>query len=214
LLLGLVAGNRPPDVILAMTLGVYGLFWAGRRRAMLLAAAAALPMLLVMLYNFHAAGNAGGGYGLVGKASFFQHPLLAGIGGVLVSPTRGLFVFSPFLLFLMLVWRYLPGSRDERRLTLAMSVGVVMEILLYAKADWRGGLSWGPRYMTDLLPLLIWMLVPVVAALRGAGRVCFMIAVGVAVMIEAIGAFSYTSSVDIPIYAADHGWDIHDMRAA
>jgi len=214
LLLGLVAGNRPPDVILAMVLGAYGLFWAGRRRAPLLAAAAALPMLLVMLYNLHAAGNVGGGYGLLGKASFFDHPLLPGVGGVLVSPTRGLLVFSPFLLFLLLVWRHLPGSREERRLTLAMSIGVVMEILLYAKADWRGGLSWGPRYMTDLLPLLIWMLVPVVAALRGAGRVCFMLAVGVAIAIEAIGAFAYAGSVDLPIYAADHGWDIHDMRAA
>src|SRR3954465_4650707 len=44
LLCGLVAGNRPPDVILAAALGAYGLFWAGRRRAALLAAAAALPM--------------------------------------------------------------------------------------------------------------------------------------------------------------------------
>ena len=43
LLCGLIAGNRPPDVILAAALGAYGLFWAGRRAA-LLAAAAALPM--------------------------------------------------------------------------------------------------------------------------------------------------------------------------
>jgi hypothetical protein len=214
LLLGLVAGNRPPDAIVAMLLGVYGLFWAGRRRAPLLVFAAALPMLAVMLYNMHAAGNVGGGYGLVGKASFFNHPLLAGVGGLLVSPTRGLFVFSPFLLFLLLVWRYLPRSRDERRLIVAMSIGVVAEIVLYAKADWRGGLSWGPRYVTDLLPLLMWMLVPVVAALRGAARLGFMLAVGVAIAIEAIGAFSYTGSVDSPIYATDHGWEMQDMRAA
>jgi hypothetical protein len=78
LLLGLVAGNRPPDVILAIVLGVYGLFWAGQRRAPLLAAAAAAPMLLVLLYNLHAAGNFAGGYGLTGKASYFRHPLLPG----------------------------------------------------------------------------------------------------------------------------------------
>ena len=206
LLLGLIAGNRPPDVILAAALGAYGLFWAGRRRAALLAAAAALPMVLVLLYNLRVAGNVGGGYGVIGKARFFQHDLLPGVGGLLVSPTQGLLVFSPFLLFLVLAWRHLPRSREERGLTLAMSVGVVIQILLYAKADWRGGLSWGPRYMTDLLPFLIWMLVPVVAALRGVGRVCFLLAVGVAVAIEAIGAFSYSGSVDIPIYAADRGW--------
>jgi hypothetical protein len=214
LLLGLIAGNRPPDVILAAALGAYGLFWAGRRRAPLLAAAAALPMVVVLLYNLHVAGNVGGGYGLIGKARFFDHELLPGVGGLMVSPTRGLLVFSPFLLFLVLAWRHLPRDREERRLTLAMSIGVVIEIVLYAKADWRSGLSWGPRYMTDLLPLLIWMLVPVVAALRGIGRVSFLFAAGVAVAIEAIGAFSYSGSVDRPIYAADPSLQEHDMRAA
>src|ERR1019366_1647986 len=33
LLIGLVAANRPPDVVLAAALGAYGLFWTGRRRA-------------------------------------------------------------------------------------------------------------------------------------------------------------------------------------
>jgi hypothetical protein len=214
LLLGLIAGNRPPDVILAAALGVYGLFWASRRLALLLATAAALPMVLVLLYNLRVAGTVEGGYGVIGHASFFEHPLLPGVGGLLVSPTRGLLIFSPFLLFLVLAWRYLPRIREERGLTLAMCIGVVIQIVLYAKADWRGGLSWGPRYMTDLLPFLIWMLVPVVAAQRGIGRVCFLIAIGVSVVIEAIGAFSYSGSIDLPIYAADHGWQVHDMKAA
>jgi len=214
MLLGLMAGNRPPDIVLAAALGAYGLFWAGRRRSLLLFAGAALPMLLVLLYNLDAAGNIGGGYGLIGKAQFFSHELLPGVAGLLVSPTRGLFVFSPFLLFLALAWRHLPRSREERGLTLAMTVGVVVQILLYAKADWRGGMSWGPRYMTDLLPFLFWMLVPVVAALRRAGRAVFAIAVGIAIVIQAIGAFTYTGSVDLAIFAADRGPAGHDMKAA
>jgi len=212
LLCGLIAGNRPPDVILAAVLGTYGLFWAGRRRAALLAAAAALPAGLVLLYNLGVAGNLAGGYGLMGKAGFFKHDLLSGLGGLLFSPTRGLFVFSPFLLFLVLAWRHLPRDRGERGLTLALSAGVVLQILLYAKTDWRAGISWGPRYMTDLLPLLLWMLVPVVAALRGVGRVCFLVAVGAAVAIEAIGAFWYTGVTDTAIFAVLSG--PHQMRAA
>ena len=211
LLCGLIAGNRPPDVILAAALGAYGLFWAGRRAA-LLAAAAALPMGLVLLYNLGVAGHVVGGYGRVGNASFFQHDLLSGLGGLLFSPTRGLFVFSPFLLFLVLAWRHLPRGRGERGLTLAMSVGVVLQILLYAKTDWRAGISWGPRFLTDLLPLLMWMLVPVVASLRGLGRVCFLLAVGAAVAIEAIGAFWYTGATDGAIFAVASG--PHQMRAA
>lgn len=214
LLCGLIAGNRPPDVILAAALGVYGLFWAGRRAA-LLAAAAALPMGLVLLYNLAAAGHFAGGYGRVGDASFFQHNLLSGLAGLLFSPTRGLFVFSPFLLFLGLAWRRLPradGVDGERGLTLAISVGVILQVLLYAMTDWRTGISWGPRFLTDLLPLLMWMLVPVVASLRGLGRTCFLLAVGVAVAIEAIGAFWYTGATDGAIFAVASGPD--RMRAA
>ncbi|HJQ37493.1 MAG TPA: hypothetical protein VKB93_10165 [Thermoanaerobaculia bacterium] len=197
LLLGLVAVNRPPDTILAAALGVYAFVWAGWRRAALLAAAAALPVGLVLFYNLGVAGNLAGGYGLRGTPAFFQHDLLLGIGGLLVSPTRGLFVFSPFLLFLVFAWRHLRG------LTLAMGVAVLLQLLLYAKADWRGGVCFGPRYMTDLLPLLLWMLVPVVSTLRGMLRGCFFAAVGVAIAIEAIGAFFYTGATDWKIFAED-----------
>jgi hypothetical protein len=214
LLLGLIAANRPPDVILAAALGAYGLHWAGRRRAPLLAAATALPMVAMLLYNLHTAANVAGGYGVIGSVRFFQHDLLTGVGGLLVSPAKGLLVFSPFLLFLVLAWRHPPRGLEERLLTLAMSAGVAIQILLYAKVDWRGGLSWGPRYMTDLLPFVMWMLVPVVAALRGVGRVSFLLAVGMAVAIEAIGAFSYSGSIDLPMYAADRSLEEHDMRAA
>jgi hypothetical protein len=212
LLVGLIAANRPPDAILAAVLGAYGLFWAGRRRAAWLALAAALPAGLVLLYNLGVAHNLAGGYGLVGKAGYFRHPLLAGVGGLLLSPTRGLLVFSPFLLFLVLAWRHLPRDRGERALTLAMSAGVVLQLVVYAKGDWRGGISWGPRYMTDLLPMLLWMLVPVVAALRGFGRACFLLAVGAAVVIEAIGAFWYTGATDLAIFAVAGG--PRQMRAA
>jgi hypothetical protein len=214
LLLGLVVANRPPDVVLAAALGAYGLFWAGRRLAPLLAAAAALPMVLVLLYNLRFAGNVLGGYGVIGKADFFKHDLLVGVSGLLISPTRGLLVFSPFLLFVVLAWRQLPRGREERFLTVAMGAGVAIQILLYAKTDWRSGLSWGPRYMTDTLPFLMWMLVPVVAALRGVARAVFLLAAGVAIAIEAIGAFWYSPPLDRPIYAADRGLEDNDMRAA
>lgn len=216
-LCGLLAANRPPDAILAAALGSYGLFWAGRRRPALAAwllAAAALPAAALLLYNFGAAGNFLGGYGLIGKARFFSHDLLAGIAGLLVSPTRGLLVFSPFLLFLAWVPRHLPRSREERLLTAAMIAAAALQIVLYAKADWRGGLSWGPRYMTSLLPFFLWLLAPVVSALRGAARIGFLAAVGVAITIEAIGAFFYTPAADIPIFASDRGAEYHDMRGA
>jgi hypothetical protein len=210
-LLGLLVGNRPPDAILAAALGAYGLFWAGRR-AVLIVAAAALPLGLVLLYNLGLADHVFGGYARVGGTLFFQNDLLPGLAGLLFSPTRGLFVFSPFLLFLVLAWRHLPKDRAERGLTLALSAGVVLQLLLYAKTDWRAGMSWGPRFLTDLLPLLVWMLVPVVAALRRLGRLCFLLAVGAAVVFEAVGAFWYNGESDFALFT---GTDVsQQMRAA
>jgi hypothetical protein len=210
---GLIAGNRPADVILAAMLGAYGLFWAGRRdRAALLMAGAAVSAGPVLLYNVGVVGHLVGGYGQVGDVSFFQHDLLAGFAGLLFSPTRGLFAFSPFLLFLVLAWRYLPRDRAERGLTLTICAAVVLQISLYAATDWRAGMSYGPRFLTDLLPMLMWMLVPVVAALRGFGRACFVSAVGVGVVIQAIGACCYTGVTDAAIYAVRNG--PHQLRAA
>jgi hypothetical protein len=205
-LCGLIAGNRPPDAVLSAALGVYALFWAGRRSAISFVVGAAVPVALVLLYNITVVGAISGGYARVGHADrFFSHDIRSGLAGLLFSPTRGLFVFSPFLLFLVLAWRHRPRAGAEQRLTLAVTAGVVLQVLLYALTDWRGGLSWGPRFLTDLLPLLVWLLVPAAASLRGAGRAAFVTAVGVAISIEAIGAFTYTGVTDVPIVATANG---------
>jgi len=204
-LCGLLVCNRPPDGILAAALGAYGLFWAGPRRIWVLFAGSALATAPVLFYNLRFMGHIAGGYGLPARPNFFHHDLLQGAAGLLVSPTRGLLIYSPFLLFAGLALLHRPRDRGERLLTLALTAGVVIQFLLYAKADWRGGLSWGPRHLSDILPMLIWLMVPAVAALRGIGRVCFVMAVAVSIAIEAIGAFAYSSWMDTSIYATPEG---------
>jgi hypothetical protein len=85
LLCGLVAGNRPPDTLLAAALGLYALRWAGRRWPLLLTAA--LPTGLVLAYNLSIAGNIVGGYGIPNRPGFFENNLLMGLAALLVSPT-------------------------------------------------------------------------------------------------------------------------------
>jgi hypothetical protein len=206
LLCGLIACNRPPDVLLAAALAAYGLFWAGRRRAALFVGGALLPMVLVLAYNLAVTGYLLGGYGRSGSPAFFYYQPLAGLAGLLFSPTRGLFVFSPFLLFLVLAWRRAP--RDERGLLWAATVGIVVQLFAYALTDWRAGISWGPRFLTDVQPLLAWMLVPVVASLRAIARLVFLVATGVAIVIEATGALCYTGATDVPLFAVAIGPDV------
>src|SRR6202158_44248 len=211
ILCGLIACNRPPDAILAAAIGIYALWWA-RRLAPLLAAGAALPVVLVVAYNFLAIGSAGGGYGLAGNATFFRFDLLPGIAGLLFSPTRGLFVFSPFLVFLPCCLRKVARDSGARGLGVALGIAVVLQVLVYAKADWRAGDAWGPRWFTDLLPLLLWLLAPVVAALHGVGRLAFVLATAAAIAIQAIGAFWYTGASNLAIFSVTAGPD--EMKAA
>jgi hypothetical protein len=206
----LAACNRQPDAILAAGLGLYGLWWAGRRVALFLAAGA-LPVGLVLAYNLGVVGHIAGGYGLSTKRDVFRTDALAGVAGLLFSPTHGLFVFSPFLLFVPFCIALLFRDRNVRRLTAVIGSAVTLQLIGYGFVDWRQGVSFGPRWLTDMLPLLFWMLPPVVAALSARGRVVFGLACGVAVAIEAVGAFWYTGVSDAALYSAQ---DPYGMRAA
>lgn len=59
------------------------------------------------------------------------------------------------------------------------------------RAALRAGACYGPRYLTDMLPLLLWLLVPVVASLRGWGLRAFVVAVVAGIAIQEVGAFCY-----------------------
>ena len=234
---GLLAGNRPPDAALGAAVLVYLLARHGRR-ALWALGGAAVALVPILSYNFTVFRHWAGGYGVAGLAGphpFYSHPLLPGIAGLLLSPAKGLLIFSPFLAFLAL--RLLPASwtagrdrkaatggtvvngrmapagsgtpapgrtsppsdrlpepgaaRPDRRLDLAVAAAFLAQLCFYARTDFRAGSCYGPRYLTDALPFLVWLLVPVVARLRGWGLRAFILAVAVGIAIQAIGAFCY-----------------------
>ena len=212
---GLVACNRQPDAILAAGLGLYGLWWAGRR-VLLFLAAGALPVGLLLAYNLAVVGHVAGGYGLIYQPRVVRGDVLAGVAGLLFSPTHGLFVFSPFLLFVPFCLPLVLRDRSARLLALTIGGAVVLQLIVYGMVDWRQGVSFGPRWLTDMLPMLFWLLPPAVAALSMAGRVAFGCACAVAVAIEVVGAFWYTGVSDAAVMAAAGpdrmraAWDIRN----
>ncbi|HXO18435.1 MAG TPA: hypothetical protein VOA87_00770 [Thermoanaerobaculia bacterium] len=201
---GLVIANRPPDVPLAAAFAIYALFWARPPRALLFFAAAALPLALTVGYDVITFGNLSGGYGYIvqhgpGYAKFFSYPLGSGLVGELLSPGKGLFVYSPFLLFLPLyLRRSLTPSR--RLLTVCLLVGMALQLVMYAKTDWRSGYSYGPRYLTDLVPILIWMLAPVVESLEDLAFGAFLTAGLFSIYVQLIGAFYYPGGGSDQLY--------------
>lgn len=211
LVLGLLACNRPPDAIIAAALGAYGLWWAARF-APLLVAAAVTPAVPLLAYNLGTVGHYAGAYGLVGDPSFFDHNVLFGLAGLLFSPTKGLFIFSPFLIFAAFCPIRMIRDKRARGIAIAALAAVVVQVLLYAAADWRQGGSWGPRWLTDLVPILVWMLAWIAPSLGGLRRAVFVLTVAAAITIEAIGAFWYTGASNAGVYAS--ATEPNPMRSA
>jgi hypothetical protein len=83
----------------------------------------------------------------------FNHPLAAGLYGLLFSPAAGLFIYVP-LLPLALVGLFLA----MRRLPLLASTALVLlalRILVYAVwFGWSAYWAWGPRYLVPAMPVL------------------------------------------------------------
>lgn len=198
MLLGLIACARPPDAILAAALGLFGLRWAAGR-SWLLVTGAAIPLALVAAYNYQVAHHLAGGYSLLGDLSKFCFSMPRGVLGLLFSPARGLFVFSPFLLFLPFCLRYTLREPRARTLAIHLLVAVTLQVLLYAKLDWRAGCAWGPRWLTEIVPLLVWMLAPGFEHIGRLGRAAFILATGMSIWAQVVGAFWYTGESDAVI---------------
>jgi len=91
--------------------------------------------------------------------------------GTLFSPSRGLFIFSPFLLFLFV--RLLPFYRRKYALTPLEILLVLLSVAWWIGTarwpEWWGGGSYGPRLLCELLPCVVILLVPVAANLSLGG---------------------------------------------
>ena len=91
--------------------------------------------------------------------------LPAGLAGLLFSPSRSVFIYTPLLLLLPL--GVVAAWRLNRPLTLLLGWVVVTYVVFMANlADWAGAFGWGPRYMVVVLPLAFVFVVVALRAVR------------------------------------------------
>ena len=84
-----------------------------------------------------------------------------GLLGVLFSPSRGLLIFSPIFLFALFgVFLKIRRNRLEALDKYLLAILVCHWLMVGSFPRWWAGWSFGPRYFSDVLPYLIFFLLP------------------------------------------------------
>ncbi|HKB14013.1 MAG TPA: fibronectin type III domain-containing protein [Vicinamibacterales bacterium] len=110
------------------------------------------------------------------------------LAGDLISPNRGLLVFSPVLALAAIGFAVKAASRRLSALDLSLAGCIVLHWIAIAASNgnWWGGHSYGPRFFADVLPYFIYFLVPAVAWMRSGGGAARRIALAAAAVLAAI----------------------------
>jgi hypothetical protein len=126
-------------------------------------------------------------HGFSGSLGRFSEPWGVGHAGLLLSPAKGLLIFTPVAAVaavgLVRAFRF-----GDRGLAATLGAGVVAHWLLMGRwSEWHGGESWGPRMMTDALPLLFLFLPEGLDPWPLAGGALAALSIAV----QLLGAFAY-----------------------
>jgi hypothetical protein len=194
LMLGAAVGCRPTSAVFVLACAA-SLAYRHRRAATWFILGAAPPLLAIGVWNTWYFGSPlrFGQSFAYGVQDVWTTPLLEGLAGVLFSPSRGLFVFSPFLL-LAVAGAFIAWRRAEFATLRPFSLGALVVVLVHAKYFiWWGGNSYGYRIIGDLVTVLVPLVVPtwryVTDGPFRATVFAFLVVWSVAV--HGLGAFAY-----------------------
>lgn len=189
--------TRPTNAIPAAVFA----FWAFRagRKPFFLLLAGALPVAAIFAArNFSIFGAplepysrpAGAPQGSLGV----QARWTAALPGHLISPARGLFVYSPILLGAIpgfLLWWRAPAHRTLAAVLAA--IALIHYLLISSVPIWWGGYCNGPRLFSDILPVFIVLLIPLLDSwkVRSSGtRAAIVVAITLGVLVNGWSAWN------------------------
>ncbi len=126
------------------------------------------PSIMIIIYymfNLIALKSFLGGYGDIYIKPFYLFPIdeiILAFSGMFISPGRGLFFYTPILIFSFIGIYFLIKNKTYPRILyylLPAALGIIFIHSVYSDnpnyLKWYGGHGWGPRYFVDVLPILI-----------------------------------------------------------
>jgi hypothetical protein len=220
--LGLGFTMRPTVAVAVVVLGVWSVVEHRREawRVAVAGAAVAVPFVAVnlaaygsVLAPYYAGGRSLGHHVRIG----FAESLLV----QLVSPSRGLFVYTPFFLLAPIgLW-----LRRRNSLDVAVGVTVVAHALVVARYGSTSGSSYGARFFTEAVPFLVYLCLPVFERAwltrdlprRASVAVAALVAASVAVTLPGAltrSAFCWSATPRFVDTAPGRLWDWGDPQFA
>jgi hypothetical protein len=119
----------------------------------------AIPFIAYNMFTYGAILSPYYQSGRLGQNAHFWEAL----AGNLISPARGIFVFSPILILALGGICVIGRTRRLTPLEICLIAIILLHWLAISTfAHWWGGHSYGPRFFSDILPFLVYFLYPVI----------------------------------------------------
>ncbi len=158
-----------------------------------------------------------------GAAGVWQTPITEGLAGLLFSPSRGLMVYSPIMVFGFIgaVWAW--KTPRKFALLILLQIAVLLQFAVAATwYDWWGGWSYGPRPIVDAGVFLTLLMIPVINRVMSVRwmRGVFVALLLYSVAVQVIGAwtcnleqwnFKNKMDIDKPAYQS-RLWSLRDSQ--
>lgn len=154
---GLSVLNRPSDSVLVLPVLLYVFIKVSKENIMWYFALVIISGSSLLFYNIHYFGNILGGYSIISSSMQLNWEAFPHFVGLLFSPSRGLFVYTPIILFSVFGYFKIKDLPNEKlKFTFyAFGLACILEIIIYSIfSAWWAGWCYGPRYLTGILPIL------------------------------------------------------------
>lgn len=219
---------RPTAVSLALPIGIW-LAIKHRRMFPLAMLGAAFVLIPWFLVNNSLYGTAVPEYFAAGRLNPFAPWVPRSSISTLFSPSRGLFVFSPFLSLAIVGVVYLVRKRVLDGLFIALVFAAIIQWVAVVTFDsWWGGHSYGPRLLTDAVPILVVLAIPALQWIADLDQIWRRFSAGVVACLVLVSGFMnapgalFRSSVcwnqdHLPTFSEDIAyreiWKVSDSQA-
>jgi hypothetical protein len=197
---------RPTNVVPLLALAVWVAF-LGRRPLVRFACGTATISCAFIVLNLALYGQLLQPYFRASRLGLSATTVEALLGN-LISPSRGLILFVPASLVCAygFVLKRRAGTLTSLDLAIASSA-VGSWVLVSLFPTWYGGWSFGPRFLTDIAPMLVWFLPPVFESVVSRRRVTL----GAVVTVAFVLSFAIQARGSLDQSTADWNWSPHGV---